>query len=54
MLKAEIERVIRERLVEDRGSEALAKSVRKPLPKTSTSCTPIETRWPSSSARFDR
>jgi len=33
MLKAEIERVIRERLVEDRGSEALAKSVRKPLPE---------------------
>jgi len=32
-LKAEIERVIRERLVEDRGSEALAKSVRKPLPE---------------------
>jgi len=29
----EIERVIRERLVEDRGSEALAKSVRKPLPE---------------------
>ncbi len=33
MLKAEIERVIRERLVEDRGAEALAKSVRKPLPE---------------------
>jgi len=33
MLKAEIERVIRERLVEDRGSAALAKSVRKPLPE---------------------
>ena len=32
-LKAEIEREIRERLVEDRGSEALAKSVRKPLPE---------------------
>ncbi len=32
-LKAEIERVIRERLVEDRGAEALAKSVRKPLPE---------------------
>ena len=32
-LKDEIERVIRERLVEDRGSEALAKSVRKPLPE---------------------
>jgi len=33
LLKAEIERVIRERLVEDRGAEALAKSVRKPLPE---------------------
>ena len=33
MLKAEIEREIRERLVEDRGAEALAKSVRKPLPE---------------------
>ena len=33
MLKAEIEREIRERLVEDRGSQALAKSVRKPLPE---------------------
>jgi uncharacterized protein len=32
-LKAEIEREIRERLVEDRGAEALAKSVRKPLPE---------------------
>jgi uncharacterized protein with von Willebrand factor type A (vWA) domain len=32
-LKTEIERVIRERLVEDRGAEALAKSVRKPLPE---------------------
>ncbi len=32
-LKAEIEREIRERLVEDRGSQALAKSVRKPLPE---------------------
>ena len=32
-LKQEIERVIRERLVEDRGSEALARSVRKPLPE---------------------
>jgi hypothetical protein len=32
-LKAEIEREIRERLVEDRGSKALAKSVRKPLPE---------------------
>jgi len=32
-LKAEIEREIRERLVEDRGSAALAKSVRKPLPE---------------------
>jgi uncharacterized protein with von Willebrand factor type A (vWA) domain len=32
-LKAEIERVIRERLVEDRGAQALAKSVRKPLPE---------------------
>ena len=33
LLKEEIERVIRERLVEDRGSEALARSVRKPLPE---------------------
>ena len=33
LLKAEIEREIRERLVEDRGAEALAKSVRKPLPE---------------------
>jgi len=33
MLKAEIERVIRERLVDDRGAEALAKSVRRPLPE---------------------
>ncbi len=33
LLKAEIERVIRERLVDDRGAEALAKSVRKPLPE---------------------
>ncbi len=33
LLKSEIERVIRERLVEDRGAEALAKSVRKPLPE---------------------
>ena len=32
-LKAEIERVIRERLVQDRGAPALAKSVRKPLPE---------------------
>ena len=32
-LKAEIEREIRERLVEDRGSNALAKSVRRPLPE---------------------
>ena len=32
-LKAEIEREIRERLVEDRGATALAKSVRKPLPE---------------------
>jgi len=32
-LKAEIERVIRERLVDDRGADALAKSVRKPLPE---------------------
>jgi uncharacterized protein with von Willebrand factor type A (vWA) domain len=32
-LKAEIEREIRERLVEDRGAEVLAKSVRKPLPE---------------------
>jgi uncharacterized protein len=32
-LKAAIEREIRERLVEDRGAEALAKSVRKPLPE---------------------
>ncbi len=32
-LKAEIEREIRERLVDDRGSQALAKSVRKPLPE---------------------
>ena len=33
MLKSEIEREIRERLVEDRGAQALAKSVRKPLPE---------------------
>jgi uncharacterized protein with von Willebrand factor type A (vWA) domain len=33
LLKAEIEREIRERLVDDRGAEALAKSVRKPLPE---------------------
>jgi uncharacterized protein with von Willebrand factor type A (vWA) domain len=33
LLKSEIERVIRERLVDDRGAEALAKSVRKPLPE---------------------
>ena len=33
MLKAEIEREIRERLVDDRGAQALAKSVRKPLPE---------------------
>lgn len=33
MLKAEIEKVIRERLVEDRGAAVLAKSVRKPLPE---------------------
>ena len=33
LLKSEVERVIRERLVEDRGAEALAKSVRKPLPE---------------------
>ncbi|MGD0054843.1 MAG: hypothetical protein ABSC34_05315, partial [Acidimicrobiales bacterium] len=32
-LKAEIERVIRERLVDDRGASALAKSVRRPLPE---------------------
>ena len=32
-LKAALEREIRERLVEDRGAEALAKSVRKPLPE---------------------
>ena len=32
-LKAEVEREIRERLVADRGAEALAKSVRKPLPE---------------------
>jgi len=33
LLKAEVEREIRERLVADRGAEALAKSVRKPLPE---------------------
>ena len=33
MLKAEIEREIRERHVDDRGAQALAKSVRKPLPE---------------------
>ena len=33
VLKSELERVIRERLVEDRGSKALAKSVRRPLPE---------------------
>ena len=32
-LKAEIEAEIRERLVDDRGAEALSKSVRKPLPE---------------------
>ncbi|HQU26572.1 MAG TPA: VWA domain-containing protein [Acidimicrobiales bacterium] len=32
-LRREVERVIRERLVADRGSAALAKSVRKPLPE---------------------
>jgi uncharacterized protein with von Willebrand factor type A (vWA) domain len=32
-LKAAVEREIRERLVQDRGAEALAKSVRKPLPE---------------------
>lgn len=32
-LRAEIEREIRERLVEDRGANALAKSVRRPLPE---------------------
>lgn len=32
-LKAVLEGVIRERLVDDRGAEALAKSVRKPLPE---------------------
>lgn len=32
-LKRAVERAIRERLVEDRGSAALAKSVRKPLPE---------------------
>ena len=32
-LKIAIEKVIRERLVDDRGAEALAKSVRKPLPE---------------------
>ncbi|HVB50431.1 MAG TPA: VWA domain-containing protein [Acidimicrobiales bacterium] len=32
-LRAEIEREIRERLVDDRGSKALAKSVRRPLPE---------------------
>ncbi len=32
-LKRAVERAIRERLVEDRGSSALAKSVRKPLPE---------------------
>ena len=33
VLKREIERAIRERLVDDRGAAALAKSVRKPLPE---------------------
>ncbi len=32
-LKAEIEREIRERLVEDRGADVLAKSLRRPLPE---------------------
>lgn len=32
-LKDEVERIIREKLVEDRGAEALAKSVRVPLPE---------------------
>ncbi|MDE3107600.1 MAG: VWA domain-containing protein [Acidobacteriota bacterium] len=32
-LKSEVEREIRERLVDDRGSKALAKSVRRPLPE---------------------
>jgi uncharacterized protein with von Willebrand factor type A (vWA) domain len=33
LLKGEVERIIRERLVEDRGAKALAKSVRAPLPE---------------------
>ncbi len=33
LLKREVERAIREHLVEDRGTAALAKSVRKPLPE---------------------
>ncbi|HUX04563.1 MAG TPA: VWA domain-containing protein [Acidimicrobiales bacterium] len=33
LLKREVEREIRERLVADRGSQALAKSVRRPLPE---------------------
>ncbi|MGC8498107.1 MAG: vWA domain-containing protein [Acidimicrobiales bacterium] len=33
LLKREVERAIRERLVDDRGAEALARSLRRPLPE---------------------
>ena len=42
--KGEIEAEIRRRLVADRGAEAMAKTLRKPLPEDVESCTPRATR----------
>ena len=52
-LRKEIEAEIRRRLVADRGVEAMARTLRKPLPRTSTSCTPAA-RWPRCARRSTR
>ena len=53
-LQQEIEAEIRRRLVADRGVEAMAKTLRKPLPEASTSCTPLVRRWHRSARRSGR
>src|SRR6185295_7742477 len=53
-LKKEIEAEIRRRLVADRGVEAMAKTLRKPPPRTSTSCMRRATRWRRCAARSTR
>jgi len=49
-----VEAEIRRRLVADRGVEAMARTLRKPLPRTSTSCTHRARRCSSSSGRSSR